>query len=78
VTTCIASINEPDFAVNRADLIITVSDTRLSFGGSYSIEGVVKTQPFFRQWSVLMAGNDMAQHALVLEKAKLALRGKSG
>jgi len=25
-----------------------------------------------------MAGNDMAQHALVLEKAKLALRGKSG
>ena len=71
VTTCIAAIARPYH-------IVTASDTRLSFGGDYSTDGVLKEQPIHREWGILIAGNDMAQAPPVIDEAKRRLRGKSG
>jgi 20S proteasome alpha/beta subunit len=71
VTTCIAAITQRYF-------IVTASDTRLSFGGSYSTDGVLKDEGIHREWGALVAGNDISQAPFVIEEAKRLLRGKSG
>jgi 20S proteasome alpha/beta subunit len=71
VTTCIAAITQRFF-------IVTASDTRLSFGGSYSTDGVVKDEGIHREWGVMIAGNDISQAPLVVDEAKRLLRKQTG
>jgi len=49
----------------------------MSFGGDFSVEGVVKLQPFHKGWSALIAGSDVSQAPLVLARASRLLKGKS-
>ncbi len=51
---------------------------RASFGGEFSTEGITKVEPFHRQWAALIAGNDVEEADLVIERAKRLLRGKDG
>jgi hypothetical protein len=70
VTTCIA-------AITVDNCIVTSSDTRMSFGGDFSVEGVIKVEPVHGEWSAMIGGNDVAQCVPVLERAKQVLKGKS-
>lgn len=76
LTTCIAAIVGGFFRATPN--IVTVSDTKASFGGSYSTEGVMKLEHFHRQWATLIAGDDIGQCDLVIERAKKLLRSKVG
>jgi hypothetical protein len=79
VTTCITAIVDRFWDKEDTEsLIVAASDTRLSFGGLYASEGVVKYKPFHRDWSALIAGNDISQAIPVTERASELLRGKSG
>ena len=71
MTTCIAAITQRFF-------IVTASDTRLSFGGSYSTDGVLKDEGVHREWGALVAGDDISHAPFVIEEAKRLLRGQSG
>lgn len=77
VTTCIAAIVNP-FWDGQSPLIVVAADTRMSFGGLYSSEGVLKNKALHREWSVLIAGNDISQGLLVVERASEVLRGRTG
>jgi 20S proteasome alpha/beta subunit len=63
VTTGIAAITSDRFIVNA-------SDTRISFGGDFSAEGVIKVEGFQRDWAVLIAGNDISHAPFVIRKAR--------
>jgi hypothetical protein len=64
-------------AIAEKRLIITASDTKLSFSGEYSAEGLVKVAPFHGEWIAMIAGSDITQADSILEKAKKLLHGKS-
>jgi hypothetical protein len=82
VTTCIAATVNPFWLVKDGKqvgpYIVVASDTRLSFGGYCSVEGTIKNKNFHRDWSVLIAGNDISQAILVIDTATELLRGQSG
>jgi ATP-dependent protease HslVU (ClpYQ) peptidase subunit len=79
VTTCIAAITgRAALSGQPPDILVTASDTKLSFGGEYSAEGSVKLSLFHKDWGAMVAGSDISQSAFVLERAKTLLRGKSG
>jgi hypothetical protein len=42
------------------------SDTKMSFGGDFSVEGVIKLEEFHREWTALIAGSDISQAPFVL------------
>src|SRR5271155_2507630 len=71
MTTCIA-------APSADRLIVTASDTLMSFGEGFSVGDVIKLEGFHREWAALIAGNDISQAPFVIERAKRILRGKSG
>jgi 20S proteasome alpha/beta subunit len=71
MTTCIAAITQRFY-------IATASDTRLSFGGSYSTDGVLKDEGIHREWGALVAGDDISHAPFVIEEAKRLLRNQSG
>jgi hypothetical protein len=50
----------------------------VSFGGLSSSEGIIKSEGFHRDWSVLIAGKDISQALPVIESATEVLRGQSG
>ncbi len=81
VTTCIAAMVNPFLvgeAKDKGPFVVVAADTRLSFGGTYSLEGVVKNKSFHRDWSAMIAGNDISQALPVIERATKVLRGRSG
>jgi 20S proteasome alpha/beta subunit len=71
VTSCIAAITQREY-------IVTTSDTRLSFSGDYSTDGVIKDEGLHREWALMIAGSDMAQAQPVIDAAKRLLRKQSG
>jgi 20S proteasome alpha/beta subunit len=71
VTTCIAATS-----VDR--LIVTASDTQMSFGGEFSVGDVIKLEGFHNEWVALIAGSDVSPAPFVIERAKKFLKGKSG
>src|SRR6185437_12935594 len=81
VTTCIAAIVNPFWVGDNGDkgpFVVVASDTRLSFDGLYSLEGIVKNKAFHRDWSAMIAGSDISQAIPVIEHATKILRGRSG
>ena len=71
MTTCIA-------AISQRYHIVTASDTRLSFGGSYSTDGIVKEEAIHGEWGVMIAGSDMAEAPAVIHEVRRLLRERSG
>ncbi len=69
MTTCIAAI-----AIDHT--LVSASDTKLSFGSRFSVEGVIKAEPFHGEWTAMIGGDDVAQAVPVIEKATRILRGK--
>jgi len=63
VTTGIAAITSDRF-------IVHASDTRMSFSGDFSAEGVIKVEGFQRDWAVLTAGSDISHAPFVIRKAR--------
>src|SRR5258707_4360856 len=51
---------------------------KVSFSGDFSMEGVIKLDPIHREWSAMVAGNDISQAPFVIERAKKRLKGKTG
>jgi 20S proteasome alpha/beta subunit len=78
MSTCIAAITGRAGIDQQEDSIVTASDTRLSFGGDFSADGSTKIHVFHREWATMIAGDDIAQHRSVIERARVLLRGKSG
>ena len=69
MTTCIA-------AISFDHTIVSASDTKMSFSGDYSVEGVIKSEPFHGEWIAMIGGSDVSQSIPVIEKASKLLRGK--
>ena len=69
VTTCIvASSFERKF--------VSASDTRMSFSGMFSVDDVVKVEPFHGEWNAMIGGSDVSQATAIIERATKVLRGK--
>jgi 20S proteasome alpha/beta subunit len=79
VTTCIAAMVNPFWhGDDKGPFIVVASDTLLSFGGYCSMEGMTKNKNFHRDWSAMIAGNDISQSLPVIERATEMLRGRTG
>jgi len=78
LTTCIAAIVNPFWPSDTGPLVVVASDTKVSFSGLSSSQGIIKSQGFHRDWSALIAGNDISQSLPVVEAATELLRGRSG
>jgi ATP-dependent protease HslVU (ClpYQ) peptidase subunit len=74
MTTCIAAIAWN--LLTRESFIVTASDMRVSFGGDFSAEEVVKLEGFHKEWAALIAGSDISQSTSVIERAKKIVKGK--
>jgi hypothetical protein len=74
VTTCIAAIAWDGLA--RQSFLVTASDRRMSFDGEFSAEDVIKYEGVHPDWSVMIAGSDVSQCPLVIDRARKLLRGK--
>jgi len=70
VTTCIA-------AITSDRRVVTASDTRMSFSGDFSVEGIIKLESFHGEWATLIAGSDISQAPFVIDRAKQILKGKT-
>src|SRR5213078_4370586 len=78
VTTCIAAMVNPFWhGDDKGPFIVVASDTLLSFGGYCSMEGMTKNKNFHRDWSAMIAGNDITQSLPVIERASEVLRGRT-
>jgi 20S proteasome alpha/beta subunit len=79
LTTCIAAITgRAGIRRQGDDMIVTSSDTRMSFSGEFAADGSVKLNLIHPNWGVMVAGNDISAYVPVVERAKKLLTEKSG
>ena len=70
MTVCIAAI--------CGDKIITVSDSKVSFGGDYSADrAVVKFKPIAKRWIAMFSGADIMDQQFITSKAAELLSGET-
>jgi hypothetical protein len=48
----------------------------MSFGSEFSVDDVIKSEPFHGEWTAMIGGNDISQAVPVIDRAANILRGK--
>jgi len=76
MTVCIAAIAYENGLEGRIPLIVTASDQMIGSGLSSSDEATVKLEPFHKDWSAMIAANDLSQCMSIIERAKTYFIGK--
>jgi 20S proteasome alpha/beta subunit len=71
MTVCIGAI------CNGFSTIVTVSDRMLSLGFTSADAAALKVKRFHQSWVYLMAGNDITKSPQVIDRVRVAMRGKS-
>jgi 20S proteasome alpha/beta subunit len=77
VTVCIAAITAETRLLPYEHIIVTASDTKVSFG-SHSAENTIKAESLHESWGVMFAGNDITNAVPVMDGAREILKGKDG
>ena len=64
----------------QPDIIVSASDTKVSFGVEYSADGTVKSHMLRPGWDwvVMIAGSDISQYQFVINRARKLLHGRRG
>ena len=76
MTVCIAATATERLLSGKIPLIVTASDQMVGTGFSSADEAMVKLEPFHKDWSAMIAANDLSQYVPIIERARANFRGK--